>query len=417
MSTNDIFENLVSSITEKVLEQVQHQAQNIVADAVNQRIQTLVDNNYISKAIDERINVAVAQYKPDMTVIDQTVQQVVAQVGNGVVADMNDKMIRSINEKVSEIDLPALITSHISSRLNEERSYYAFPDKSINAAAIDITNLKISGNNIVGGVIQNFGSTGIDDQSTGCKVTILDQGTVFENTLYAPKIEIKGGAIIDGDLDIQGRFVNSSAYQQLVADVSTVTHTTMTDDILKQHQNLIFERIQSEGIDLNKVTFNGKVLVNDDRLVGVVNSQLRTVGVLQDLQTRGETFLSETLYSSSRRVGINTMDPKTALSVWDEEVEISIGKTQKGVGRIASERDCALVLSSNNQNNITLKPDGTTIVKNLQLNNMTFTTSQNPPSHNAQKGAVVFNENPSLGGPIGWVSLGDARWANFGIID
>jgi len=29
----------------------------------------------------------------------------------------------------------------------------------------------------------------------------------------------------------------------------------------------------------------------------------------------------------------------------------------------------------------------------------------------------VFNSNPSLGGPLGWVSLGDARWANFGIID
>jgi len=29
----------------------------------------------------------------------------------------------------------------------------------------------------------------------------------------------------------------------------------------------------------------------------------------------------------------------------------------------------------------------------------------------------VFNANPTLGGPLGWVSLGDARWANFGLVD
>jgi hypothetical protein len=277
--------------------------------------------------------------------------------------------------------------------------------------------LKITGDKIQGGVIKNFGSTGIDDQATECKVTILDQGTVFENTLFAPRVEVKGGALIDGDLDIQGRIVDSPAYQQLVQDVANSTRNVMTDDVLQQHQNILFERIQNEGLDLTKVTFNGRVLVDGDRLVGVVNSQLRTVGTLQDLQTSGESFLSETLYASSKRVGINTMDPKSALSVWDEEIEFSIGKIQRGVGRISVEKENSLVLGSNGKDNITLKADGSTAIPTLKLNNMTFTTASAPPSHDAEKGTVVFNENPSLGGPLGWVSLGSARWANFGIID
>jgi hypothetical protein len=111
------------------------------------------------------------------------------------------------------------------------------------------------------------------------------------------------------------------------------------------------------------------------------------------------------------------MDPKSALSIWDEEIEFSVRKDQQGVGRISVERDKSLILGSNDKDNITLRSDGTTVIQQLQLNNMSFSTSPTPPNFDAQRGTVVFNENPSLGGPLGWVSLGNACWANFGIID
>ena len=76
-----------------------------------------------------------------------------------------------------------------------------------------------------------------------------------------------------------------------------------------------------------------------------------------------------------------------------------------------------MILGINTQNNITLTADGGVAVQQLKLGNMQFSSSPSTPSYNAAKGTVVFNENPSLGGPLGWVSLGDARWANFGIID
>ena len=149
----------------------------------------------------------------------------------------------------------------------------------------------------------------------------------------------------------------------------------------------------------------------------ILNSRLQTVGQLKDLQTQGETLLSETLYTSNRRVGVNTMDPTTALSIWDEEIEIGIGKQSSNTAQLGTPREQSLVLSSNKQKNITLTADGTAVIPKLQIGNMAFSSAATPPSYNAPKGTVVFNENPSLGGPLGWVSLGDARWANFGIID
>jgi hypothetical protein len=414
--SNNIFDNLVEDVTAKVLEQVQQQLFSVVTDTVNARIESLVNSNIVSNAIDNRIDLSIAQYHPDMTSIDAKIQSVVGQLSNGVAGDLNVHIQRMVSEKLNSIDVDGIVNFRIQQKI-ENSGKIELPKHSIDLEALDLTQLTIGGDQVSGGVIKNFGSTGIDDQATECKVTILDQGTVFENTLYAPRIEVKGGALIDGDLEILGNIVNNSAYQQIVSDAASSAKETITDEVLQQHQAIIFDRIQNEGLDLSKVTFNGRTLVDNDRLVGVVNSQLRTVGTLQDLQTSGETLLSETMYTTNKRVGINTMDPKTALSVWDEEIEIGIGKNQKGIGRISVERENSLILGSNGNDNVTLNSDGSTTINTLKINNMSFTTAQTPPSYSAQRGAVVFNENPTIGGPLGWVSLGDARWANFGIID
>jgi hypothetical protein len=111
------------------------------------------------------------------------------------------------------------------------------------------------------------------------------------------------------------------------------------------------------------------------------------------------------------------MDPATALSIWDEEIEIGIGKKSQNTARIATAREHTLVLGTNKQDNITLTPDGVATIPKLRIGNMLFSSSATPPNYNAPRNTVVFNEFPNIGGPLGWVSLGDARWANFGIID
>jgi hypothetical protein len=415
--SDDIFKNLVTDITAQVLQQVQHQMHGAVAEAVNQRLESLINSSYIEQSINTKINNVITQYQPDMSTVEKSLRELTDNWAVKISADLDARVNRVVNDKVSNMDLTELVVQSISNKIDPTKLHYPFPEKSIDIAAIDTSSLAITGDQVTGGVVKNFGSTGIDDQATVCQVTILDHGTVFENTLYAPKIEIKGGAIIDGDLEIQGRIVDSPAYQQLIDDVTTTTKEIITDDVLAQHQNIIFDRILNEGIDISKITLNGRVIMDGNRLLGVVHSQLQSVGTLLDLQTSGDTLLSETVYAANKRVGINTMDPKTALSVWDEEIEIGIGKQQQGVARVSTERAHAMVLGSNGKDNVTLNADGSTSIPSLKLNNMLMTSSATPPSYDAAKGTVVFNENPTLGGPLGWVSLGDARWANFGIID
>ena len=335
--------------------------------------------------------------------------QIINQITGQIQEVVNQKVVELISQRVNSSDVVAAIKDNIVDIFNSANASFPFKENTVPGLAVDTSTLSITGSNIVGGTIKDFASTGIDDKASVCQLTVLDAGTIFENTLYAPRIEIKGDAIVDGDLLIKGQIPkDSQTYQNIIKDVSVIAQDTY---------DRVLTRLQSESLDITQLTIGQKTILDGNSLTSaVINSQLQTVGQLRDLQTQGETLLSETLYTTNRRVGINTMDPRTALSIWDEEVEIGIGKQKKDTAQL-STRASNLVISSNNQDNITVSSDGTTTIPQLRIGNILFTSSPTPPSYDAPKGSVVLNENPNLGGPMGWISLGDARWANFGIID
>ena len=418
MPANDSFQNLIDDITQQVLERVQQQVQSTVVGLINSQLSELVSEDTVRSIIVSRVQERIQDYTPNLDQFEAGLQTVGAQILSQLNSTADRQVTDIVNAKVAGLDIEGMVGQFIVGKLDPATNYFPFKDRSISGTAIDTEHLKITGDNVVGGVITGFASTGIEDKSTQCQVTILDQGTIFENTLYAPRIEVKGGAVIDGDLTIMGNIADSPAYQKLINDAGSDTITKIGPELLDAHQSRVFERIQEEGLDLNKIKINGQSILEGDTLTGVVrHSQLQSLGVVRDLQTDGEALLSQTLYVSNRRVGVNTMDPTTALSVWDEEVEIGIGKQSQNLARIGTVREHRLILGANKQDNITLTADGTAIIPKLQLGNMSLTSSPTPPHYDAPRGSVVLNEQPNLGGPMGWVSLGDARWANFGIID
>lgn len=412
MALNDSFENLVNDITEQVLQKVQIQVQSAINDSINQRLAEVLSETTLKTLVNSRITENLQNYTPNLTEFEQGLQATSANILNNLNATASKQITDLVTSRINSLDINNLVEQFILTKLDSATGHYPFAPGSISGSAIDRFGLRITGDNIEGGVISKFASTGIDDQASQCQLTILDQGAVFENTLYAGALEVKGGATIDGDLTILGRIADSPAYQQLITDISADTQSKIGPEVLDQYQDRVFERLQTEGLDLSKVTFNGKTIIIDDRLVNISH-----VGVLRDFQTEGETFLSQSLYVSNKRVGVNTIEPGAALSVWDQEVEVGVGKQSQDVAEIGTPRPQTLVLSSNKQNNITLTPDGNVAVPKLKIGNMQFSTSATPPHYNADRGTVVFNEQPNLGGPLGWVSLGDAKWANFGIID
>ena len=275
------------------------------------------------------------------------------------------------------------------------------------------------GEYITGGIITNFGSTGIDDKATACQVTIMDDVTVVENNLLTKDLTVKGTATIEGDLNVTGKMLESSPmYTQFVKAATDNVKSSLNQVIFDSYADNVFEQLKTNGIDLSKISIGGKSVVDGGNLGSfITSSNLQKVGELRELQVSGETLLSQTLYTTNQRVGVNTIEPSQALSVWDQEVEIGFGKQSNNTAVIGTPRSQTLVLSTNSKNNITLTPDGGVTVAELTLGGMNITTSDKPPSDDRPKGTIVLNNNPSLGGPLGWVSLGDARWGNFGIID
>ena len=76
-----------------------------------------------------------------------------------------------------------------------------------------------------------------------------------------------------------------------------------------------------------------------------------------------------------------------------------------------------MVLTANGKDNIVLDIDGSARIDDLRIGTMRFTSSNMPPNYVGERGHVVWNNNPNPGGPMGWICLGAANWANFGIID
>jgi hypothetical protein len=418
MAVTDSLQNLVNDLTQQALEQAQGTMRNELVNIVNQRLDEILSTGVVEKIVAARVEQQINQFTPDLSKFEEGIQTVANNILASLDTSANQQITNHISQKIQALDVATLIDRAITTQLELNNFKIPFKDKSVPGTAVDAVGLAISGDNITGGVVTAFASTGIEDKASQCQVTVLDQGTVFENTLYAPHLEVKGGAVIDGNLTILGTITDNPAYQQLISDVSTNAQTAIGPSILDAYQDRVFERIQQEGLDLNKIKINGQSIVEGDSLTSAVrHSQLQSLGVVRDLQTDGEALLSQTLYVSNRRVGVNTMDPNHALSVWDEEIEIGVGKQSQGVARIGAARDHTLVIGTNKHDNITLTADGGVTIPKLRLGNMLFGSSAVPPSYDAPRGTVVFNEVPSLGGPLGWVSLGNARWANFGIID
>lgn len=349
--------------------------------------------------------------------VNQIVQQVVADITEQIQTQVMNTVARQISDIVSKVDYQALFKGALTNAIADNK--FQFPNNSIPGPALDFSNFTLSGDYIAGGIIKQFGSTGIDDKATDCQLTIMDNMTVVENNLLTQDLTVKGSTIIEGDLNVLGHVPESTPfYKQLVTSVTSAVKYSLDDAVFSGYADMVLSQIKKDGLDLTKITIDGVEVINGSNLSDKITySNLQRVGALRELQVIGEAVLSQTLYTTSKRVGINTLEPGQALTVWDQEVEIGMGKHGNNVGIIGTPRNQTIILSANAKNNITLTPDGGTAVNFLTLGTMMITSADAPPTKDLPKGTLVFNRNPTLGGPLGWVSLGDARWANFGYID
>jgi hypothetical protein len=386
-------------------------------------------NSYnIKQTLDQRINdiinssVTTYQYNnPNSSISGDN------SVVNGLLSSFSTKTQQFINDLQSQIQQKVLdnlahrMSNHdVTETIIEQsrrviydmlvRNTVHIPDASIPAKAIQNQHLVISADNISQGIIKNFQSNGIQDRAAQCQMTIDDSHTIIENDVVIKNLQVKGKVRFDQGLE-----------QDIADSLSDLTLTKLeskyqsgTYDIYAQK---VFDKIRDEGVSIDHLRHNNKPLFENGTLnYNITKSNLQKVGYLKELQVQGETYLSSTLYTSNKRAGINTLEPEMTLDLWDQEIQIIAGKRSLDVGIIGLPRNQTLILSTNNKNQLLINPDGTISINQLNIGTVRHTSSPDIPLDNRTPGVIVWNERPVIGGPIGWVSLGGARWAGFGTV-
>ena len=413
MDISKQLESVISSIVENVQSRVSQQVTNLVQAELATQLAKFDYSTVISQIAGTQLAEKISQLEFDEEAVNRQITAATGAIISNINKTADNEISALIGQRVGQINFDTQLKNSLTEVLESRFKDYSFPDDSIPAKSVKLSDAKISGSQIRGGIIENFSSTGIDDRSTSCVITVLDQAVVVENNLVTLDLTVQGNLEVNGGVSKDSKF-----YKDLAQSVSGQVKSELDDDFFADYSRVIFNQIKQEGLELNKITSGGVAVIEGNRIgMSITESNLQKLGLLKELQVSGETAIAGTFYVGNKRVGINTLEPSAALAVWDAEIEITASKLKENVGIITTPRAQTLILGSNRNQNIVLNTDGSTQIDNLQIGYMRFGSSEKPPSYTSTKGHVVFNANPSPGGPLGWVCLGSANWANFGIID
>lgn len=438
MDINEQIQSIAAGLIDNLKANLDQELRSRITDEVIQRIAQLELDDIISTSVEKELKVRLNKLNlQDISKnhLTKVLVESTEYINKQLVETAKTQLAKEVTTVVSKVDLGEMVGGIVRGHISNLVKSMAFADNSIPQRAINFTGLSLTGDYIKGGIIKNFGSTGIEDRSTFVQLTLMDHAAVFEGPVYSPEMQVKGDGsiegnlsvkndlIIDGKITINGEISTESEgfntfIQRSAEHTQELLKLTLDESWFGNYSNIIFDKIRTDGLDLNRITQNERDIIKDNQLgYFITDSNLQRVGKLVDLQTRGEALLCDTFYVTDRRAGVNTLEPSAAFVVWDEECEITVSKRKSDTGYIGTTRRQPLILGSNNNENIVLGIDGTTTIQNLSVGKVTMSSSPGMPSHNAARGTVLFNENPDVGQPVGWISLGGARWASFGKIE
>ena len=420
MDINQQLQPIVTSLLDSLKGSIEAELRSKISDEVVKAIANTEVSAIVERIITNRLNERVAEYNIEAKSkqqLEQTLTQITNQLNTSLAQSANDQIAKEITRRVAQTDFNTTIASIVEGKINSLVQTGAFGRASIDHSSINFQGFKFSGDMVDGGIIKNFGSTGIDDRASQVQMTLLDQAVAFEKAIWSPSAIIKGKLTVEGDLVVLGDIDSTSKAANTLADMA-VEKIKADTELLELHSDAMLASIGKKGIDLKRITQDGREIINGNQLgYHITDSNLQRVGMLRDLQTQGEAVLSNTLYVTGKRVGINTIEPSAVFVVWDEEVELVITKHSSDTGYIGMPRFQRLVLGANNKDNLILDTDGSVEIENLRVGNTPMSSATAIPDYNAITGTIVWNENPAQGGPVGWICLGATRWAKFGIIE
>ena len=364
-----------SSTMPEIVEAVKTSVTKLFADGHIPGIDQYVDNTVITQSI--------------ATAVDQTIQSALADLGQdpvwlaGVETTVKQNMVLETISRIGSIDINTIICQRVDENMQKIRQEF----------------------------ITDFSSTGIDDQATACQLTIMDDTTVVENRLTTADLTVVNGARIN-DLAVTGSInTDNPAWTTLADNISNTTLEKLSEKWRTELVQQVAEQIRQQGIEFDAVTIGGNYVVAGNGLgQSITESNLQSVGVLNQLSVAGEAHINNTLSVVKSRIGVNTDSPESALSVWDEEVSVIVGKHKAKHAYIGTARDQTLSLGVNRTPYLDIDNTGLTTVKKLQVGVHKFSHATQVPGWLGTKGDIVFNANPGADRVFAWVCTGSYNW-------
>ena len=338
---------------------------------------------------------------------------------------------------------------------------------------------EITGDNIVGGTIRNFASTGIQDTAENTSLVVSD-GKITVDTVAAKTLQIEtinGNTVIRGDVKVYGildaGFVRTTEVianqryekQYLEFALDNEHGTNIGTGLLwpgKPYNKQIVLRqnnfFVSEGIDLGpgkQFTIDGSLVLDSTTLGGsVINSNLTSVGNLSNLNVIGNVNLADSVFfdATTGFLSVGNAEPNKAFSVYSmvNDVEVYIDSTDDARGKIGTANNRSLDLVTDDQVRVSLEQTGditlgqegrdSTVTRvygklsvgiknpqeqfevagNMRIGGKLFAQSDREPTEgHYQKGDIVWNTNPTAGAFVGWVCVQagfPGQWKVFGQI-
>jgi hypothetical protein len=261
-------------------------------------------------------------------------------------------------------------------------------------------------------IVKKLSTVGIQDQATEVELEISKDSVVVKNNFTVNTAEIVNGLRVK-DLAVTGSInVDNRSWQTLSENISQKTLEKLSEQWRDQLIEDVSSHIKQHGISFDNVTVDGQSLILGDQLSGSIrHSRLQSVGELKDLAVKGEAHINNTLSVVNHRIGINTAEPQSALSVWDEEVSVNIGKFKNNTAYIGTNKAQGINIQVNRQPAIEIDADAMTTIKNLRLGIHRVSFAAELPNYAGNKGEFVFNSNPSVNDTVfAWVCLGGHKW-------
>ena len=281
------------------------------------------------------------------------------------------------------------------------RKITTVPDIHLNSEQMTFHTNTVTGDAIDGGLITNFSSTGIQDQADSQQIIVTND-----------RVEVQKDLVVKGTVTVEN-------LKYVEAEVPKIN---VTDAIMIDHNEVIWK----------------------DKLgKSVKKSSLEEVGRLRNLHVKN------TLFASDSRVGINTEAPSAEFSVNVDGYEVITTMQERNayVGTygpfpfaIGTDDSPRLVCRSNGDVTIGVE-DGKDItvnvygrlgigVKNpreslhvdgnIRFADKVFSSGSGTPKDGRwDVGSVVWNDNPEINQPVGWICIKSGTpglWRSFGQI-